>query len=42
VGQVLVDPALHNDWMAEFEVNLTASRETNQPVLWLRQIGPIG
>ena len=39
--QVLVDPALHNDWMAEFEVDLAASREANQPVLWLRQARPI-
>jgi hypothetical protein len=42
VQQVLVDPALHNDWMAEFEVGLAASREANQPVLWLRGLGPIG
>ena len=42
VQQVLVDPALHNDWVAEFEVDLAASREANQPVLWLRGIGPIG
>jgi hypothetical protein len=42
VQQVLVDPALHNDWMAEFEVEVAASREANQPVLWLRGIGPIG
>jgi Domain of unknown function (DUF3516)/DEAD/DEAH box helicase/Helicase conserved C-terminal domain len=42
VQQVLVDPALHNDWMAEFEVDLAASRAANQPVLWLRGIGPIG
>ena len=42
VQQVLVDPALHNDWMAEWEVNLAASREANQPVLWLRELGPIG
>jgi IS5 family transposase len=41
VQQVLVDPALHNDWMAEFEVDLAVSREANQPVLWLRGIGPI-
>jgi hypothetical protein len=41
VQQVLVDPALHNDWMAEFEVDLAASREANQPVLWLRGVGPI-
>src|SRR6185436_14993337 len=42
VQQVLVDPALQNDWMAELEVDLAASRERNQPVLWLREIGPIG
>jgi hypothetical protein len=42
VQQVLVDPAPHNDWMAELEVDLAASREANQPVLWLREIGPIG
>jgi hypothetical protein len=42
VQQVLVDPELHNDWMAEFEVGLAASREANQPVLWFRSIGPIG
>ena len=42
VQQVLVDPALHNDWMAELEADLAASREGNQPVLWLRGIGPIG
>ncbi len=42
VQQVLVDPELHNDWMAEFEVDLAASREANQPVLWLRGLGPIG
>jgi hypothetical protein len=42
VQQVLVDPELHNDWMAEFEVDLAASRAANQPVLWLRGIAPIG
>lgn len=42
VQQVLVDPALHNDWMAEFGVDLPASRQANQPVLWLRSVGPIG
>jgi hypothetical protein len=40
--QVLVDPELHNDWMAELAVDLAASREANQPVLWLRGVGPIG
>jgi len=33
---------VYNDWMAEWEVDLAASREANQPVLWLRAIGPIG
>ena len=42
VQQVLVDPELHNDWMAEFEVDLAASREANQPVLWLRGSGRSG
>jgi hypothetical protein len=39
---VLVDPEWHNDWMAEFEVDLSASRKVNQPVLWLRGLGLIG
>jgi hypothetical protein len=42
VQQVLVDPELHNDWMAEFEVDVAASREENQPVVRLLGIGPIG
>ena len=42
VQQVLVDPELHDDWMAEWEVDLAASRVADQPVLWLRGIGPIG
>ena len=42
VQQVLVDPEGHNDWMAEWEVDLAASRAANHPVLWLRGIGPIG
>jgi hypothetical protein len=41
VQQVLVDPALQNDWMAELEVDLAASREQDRPVLWLRRVGPI-
>ena len=40
--QVLVDPEQHNDWMVECEVDLPASREANRPLLWLREIGPIG
>ncbi len=42
VQQVLVDPDGHNDWMAEFDVDLAASRAANQPVLCLHRIGPIG
>jgi hypothetical protein len=42
VQQVLIDPDGHNDWMAELDVNLAASREASQPVCWLRGIGPIG
>jgi hypothetical protein len=41
VQQVLVDPDEHNDWMAEFEVDVTASREADRPVLGLRGVGPI-
>jgi superfamily II RNA helicase len=42
VQQVLVDPEQHNDWIVECDVDLPASREANRPVLWLREIGPIG
>ena len=41
VQQMLVDPEMHNDWVAEFEVDVAASRATQQPVLWLRRIGPL-
>jgi len=41
VQQVLVDPDEHNDWKAEFEVDLMASRETGEPALRLREIGSI-
>jgi hypothetical protein len=41
VQQVLVDAADLNDWMAAFDVDLEASRDRQQPVLWLRRIGPI-
>jgi superfamily II RNA helicase len=42
VQQVLVDPEMLNDWMADFEVDLAASREANQPVLWLHALSAIG
>ena len=41
VQQVLVDPAMDNDWMIELDVDLTGSRQANRPILWLRSIGPI-
>jgi hypothetical protein len=41
VQQVLVDPDEHNDWKAEFEIDLAASREAEEPVLRLREIGSI-
>ncbi|HWQ91280.1 MAG TPA: DUF3516 domain-containing protein, partial [Clostridia bacterium] len=38
VQQMLVDPAEHNDWAAEFEIDLAQSREANAPVIRLRKI----
>jgi superfamily II RNA helicase len=42
VQQMLVDPDEHNDWLAEFEVDLVESRKLAEPVLGLRRIGPLG
>jgi superfamily II RNA helicase len=39
VQQMLVDPQGHNDWVAEFRVDLPKSRETNRPVLQLVRLG---
>jgi hypothetical protein len=36
---MLVDTAEFNDWVAEFEVDLAASRESGQPVLHLVSLG---
>jgi len=41
VEQMLVDPEMHNDWVAEFEADLAASREAQQPVLRLRRLGSL-
>ncbi len=41
VQQMLVDPEEHNDWVAEFDVDLAASRQQNDPVLRLRRIGSL-
>jgi hypothetical protein len=42
VQQVLVDPEEHNDWKAEFAVDIAASRAAGQPVLRLNGISRIG
>ncbi|HLP76157.1 MAG TPA: DUF3516 domain-containing protein, partial [Candidatus Paceibacterota bacterium] len=41
VQQMLVDPEEHNDWVAEFEVDLAESRKLSEPVLRLRRIGSL-
>jgi superfamily II RNA helicase len=41
VQQVLVDPDLENDWMAEFVVDLAASRDADRAVVGLLGIGTI-
>ena len=41
VQQMLVDPDEHNDWVAEFEVDLAASRAASEPALRLRRISKL-
>ena len=41
VDQVLVDPEAHNDWVAQFEVNLIRSRTAGEPAMQLRRVGPV-
>ncbi len=41
VQQMLVDPQAHNDWVAEFTVDLDASRTSGVPVLHLRRLGSL-
>ena len=38
---MLVDPGMINDWVAEFEVDLDASREAQQPRLTLRRLAAL-
>jgi hypothetical protein len=38
---MLIDPDQHNDWVAEFEVDLAQSRAANEPTLRLRRIGSL-
>ena len=41
VQQMLVDPEEHNDWVAEFEVDLAQCRAAGEPVLRLRRMGTL-
>lgn len=41
VQQVLVDPDGHNDWVAEFTVDLAASRQAGAPVMELRRLAEL-
>jgi hypothetical protein len=41
VQQMLVDPQGLNDWVAEFTVDLPASRRAEAPALRLERIGPL-
>jgi superfamily II RNA helicase len=41
VQQMLIDPEEHNDWTAEFEVDLADSRKAQEPVIKLRRIGAL-
>ena len=41
VQQMLVDPDEHNDWVAEFDVDLAESRAACEPTLQLRRISPL-
>ena len=38
VQQMLIDPEAHNDWVAEFEVDLVESRKLGEPALKLGRI----
>ena len=41
VQQMLVDPEEHNDWVAEFEMDLAKSRELGEPTIHLLRLGPL-
>jgi len=41
VQQMLVDPEAHNDWVAEFEVDLAESRKLGAPFLRLGRFGSL-
>jgi len=41
VQQMLVDTEGHNDWVAELDVELAASRAAGEPVVQLLRLGPL-
>jgi hypothetical protein len=41
VQQMLVDPEAHNDWVAEVDIDLAASRDLGEPVLNLLRLGSL-
>jgi hypothetical protein len=41
VQQMLVDPEMDNDWVAEFEIDLEASRAADQPVIRLCRLATL-
>ena len=41
IQQMLVDPEEHNDWVAEFRVDLAASREAGEPGLRLVRLASL-
>jgi len=41
VHQMLIDPDMHNDWVAAFEVDLAESRDAGHPALRLCRLGSL-
>ena len=41
VQQMLIDPEMVNDWVAEFDVDLEESRIRQHPAVWLIRIGQL-
>jgi len=41
IQQMLIDPEEHNDWAAEFLVDLQASKDAGEPVIRLVRIGAL-
>ena len=41
IQQMLIDPEGHNDWVAEFEVDIVKSRTAEEAVMRLRELGAL-